>query len=238
LLAFEQRFESLQFRRVQFAATSPCHLLTQVMGEQIGKCHLSTSPCRHGGALSSGGFDVSRHVPQANKFQLPSGKKEHVFGFELADEVFFNVAQHGTPHEAHADRRGRCDRADVEAMQASNRCLLDRQTAVVASFQFPVALVGTQAFAALLQKLEAPLPLVVLQFGKTGGLAHSFEGLVGIKAWATGQRGEVLQQHIQRHQWWVPFFHQSGTEASAHCTELQQFQGIGGHEQHLGGAAR
>ena len=37
LLAFEQRFESLQFRRVQFAATNPCHFLTQVMGEQIGK---------------------------------------------------------------------------------------------------------------------------------------------------------------------------------------------------------
>ena len=162
LLAFEQGLKRLQFRSVEFTAAGTVHLQPQVMGEQVGQRHLTAGPGGNSSRFAGAHLDVGRHVPEADEFQLPTREKEHILRLELADEGLFHMAQHGTSHKAHRDGRCGRGRADVEPMQPGNRFVSDPvATRFPIPFQFPVAGIRRQAFAALFQEQQAPVPVLM-----------------------------------------------------------------------------
>ena len=204
------------------------------MRQEVRQRHLTAGPGRHRAGLAVAHLDVGRHVSQPYKLQLPAGKEEHILRLELTDEGFLHVTQNGSTHKTHRDRRSRRDRSDVEPMQSGNRLFADAITArLLVPFQFSVAGIGRQAFAALFQKQQAPVPVLLRQIAVSGALSNRLQCVIGIKSRPAGEAGEVLQQHIQRSMRWLALFHQPFVEAAPHGTQFQQFEGIGGHEQHL-----
>ena len=105
------------------------------------------------------------------------------------------------------------------------------------ALELAVAGIGAEAVAALLEKAQAPLPFGVAELAVAPGRAHRRQGLGRFESRAAGQAGEVLQQHVDRRGRGAALLHQPRGQAPAQGTELQQLQGMGGHEQHLGGAA-
>ena len=106
-----------------------------------------------------------------------------------------------------------------------------------AAHQLAVAGIGPQTLAAMLQKLQAPLPVRLAQIPEAPGAVHRHQLAFGIKARSAGQAGEVLQQHIEGQLGRPARFHQPLRQAPAHGAHLQQLEGVGGHEQHLRCAA-
>ena len=146
------------------------------------------------------------------------------------------MAEDGPPHEAHRDRRRGGDRADVQAMQAGDGVFTHPEAFTVAiPLQLAVAGIGPQAVTAVFQKLQAPVPVIATQLGVGRCAADGRVARLRVQPRPAGQAGEVLQQHIEGCHRWFALFHQPIAETATHGAEFQQFQGVGGHEQHLGG---
>ena len=209
------------------------------MGEQVGKSHLPTSPCRHRAAFTGADLHVGRHVSQPHEFQLSSREEEHVFGLELPDEGFLHMAEHRSPHETHRDRRGGGDRADVQPMQAGDGFFAHPEAfGLRIPFEFSVTGIRAKAVSALFQELQAPVPIITAEVCIGSTASHGVVAGFGFQARAAGQAGEVLQQHIEGRHRRLALLHQSFAKAPANGAQFQQLQCIGWHEQHLGRAPR
>ena len=119
------------------------------------------------------------------------------------------MTQYCATHKAHPNGRGGGDGADVQSMQPCDRLLAHHIAAVLVVLQFSVARVGTQAVPAVFKKAQTPLPVLIPELRVTGGAANRLEGALRLKAWATGQSGEVLKQHIKRCLRWSSLLHQA-----------------------------
>ena len=192
------------------------------MRQQIGERHLPSRPCRYRSGFLCAHLHVGGHVPEPYKFELAAREEEHILRFQLADECFLHMAEHGTPQKPHRDCRCGGDRADVESVQSGDG-LLPHPVAVdrVIPLQLSVARIGPEAFPALLQKQKTPVPVVLAEIGIGRTTAHRLKCLLGIEARPAGQTCEVLQQHIQRSMGWLALFHQAIVQASANRTQLQ-----------------
>ena len=146
------------------------------------------------------------------------------------------MAEHGAAHKAHGYGPVGGDGADVQAMHPGDRLFLYQQAAVFA-LELAVARIGAEAVAAVLEEAQAPLPVAIAELAVAPGAADRCQCLGRFESRAAGQAGEVLEQHVDRGVWLPPFLHQASGQAAPQGAELQQFEGMGGHEQHLGGAA-
>ena len=128
---------------------------------------------------------------------------------------------------------GLVEYAIAERLASGGRLVVE-----AAAHQLAVAGVGRQALAAVFEKGQAPLPLGICELAEAPAPAHRREGLLGHETRAAGQGYEVLQKHIQRQLGRPAVLHQPGSQPPPHGAQFQQLEGIGGHEQHLGGAPR
>ena len=148
------------------------------------------------------------------------------------------MAEHCTTHKAHGDRGCGRDRSNVETVQPGDGLLANPVAlACLLPLELAVAGIGPEALPALLEKQHAPVPVVLAQLGIGRTAPHGLQGLLGIETRAAGQPREVLQQHIQRGFRRLALFHQTLRQSPTHSTEFEQFERIGGHEQHLGCSA-
>ena len=225
---------------VSQGAGAAVNLLAQLGAEQIGEGHLTTGPGRYQAAATAAGLHQGRHLPKPHKFELAARKEEAIPGLQPADEGLLHMAQHRTALKAHRHGTIGGDRADVQAMHPGD-APLQHPIAEAAGGQLPlltlqlaVTRVRRQTGAPVLQELQTPLPGGVLQVAVAPGLADRGQCLLRLEARPTGQGHQMLQQHIQRLLGWLTALHQPRRQTTPHRAHLQQFKGMGGHEQHLG----